>query len=200
MDFLRSLTFMDPYIKRDRLAIKSLLNFLLVAGFLAMLITNLVLGYTSYQALTHQSRTLIPPTISKAFTVSDGAVDEPYLEQMADYLLYLKLNVTPANVSRQFGQLLEYVDAQSWNSVQPKLLREATVIKKDNISSQFSVDSIRISLDTLQVQLYGKLQKYVGRRALEPEMKWYQVSFSYEQGSIGLLSIEEVEVKNDESP
>ncbi|EGR0800023.1 type IV conjugative transfer system protein TraE, partial [Vibrio vulnificus] len=132
--------------------------------------------------------------------VSDGAVDEPYLEQMADYLLYLKLNVTPANVSRQFGQLLEYVDAQSWNSVQPKLLREATVIKKDNISSQFSVDSIRISLDTLQVQLYGKLQKYVGRRALEPEMKWYQVSFSYEQGSIGLLSIEEVEVKNDESP
>ncbi|PWY27885.1 type IV conjugative transfer system protein TraE, partial [Vibrio vulnificus] len=39
---------MDPYIKRDRLAIKSLLNFLLVAGFLAMLITNLVLGYTSY--------------------------------------------------------------------------------------------------------------------------------------------------------
>ncbi|EJB0234549.1 type IV conjugative transfer system protein TraE, partial [Vibrio vulnificus] len=85
-------------------------------------------------------------------------------------------------------------------NVQPKLLREATVIKKDNISSQFSVDSIRISLDTLQVQLYGKLQKYVGRRALEPEMKWYQVSFSYEQGSIGLLSIEEVEVKNDESP
>ncbi|ATD39099.1 type IV conjugative transfer system protein TraE [Aeromonas salmonicida] len=190
---------MDPYVKRDRLAIKSLLNFLLVAGFLAMLITNLVLGYTSYQALTHQSRTLIPPTISKAFTVSDGAVDEPYLEQMADYFLYLKLNVTPANVARQFGQLLEYVDEQSWHSVQPKLLREATVIKKDNISSQFSVEGIRISLDTLQVQLYGKLQKYVGQRALEPEMKWYQVSFSYEHGVIGLLSIEEVEVNTDES-
>ncbi|ENM5739384.1 type IV conjugative transfer system protein TraE [Vibrio mimicus] len=190
---------MDPFIKRDRLAIKSLLNLLLSAGFLAMLITNLVLGYSIYQTQTHQSRTLIPPTISKAFTVSDGAVDEPYLEQMADYLLYLKLNVTPANVGRQYGQLVEYVDEQSWHSVQPKLLREATVIKKDNISSHFSVGTIRMSLDTLQVQLYGKLQKYVGQRALEPEMKWYQVNFRYDQGVIGLLSIEEVEVSTDES-
>ncbi|ENM5730751.1 type IV conjugative transfer system protein TraE [Vibrio mimicus] len=190
---------MDPFIKRDRLAIKSLLNLLLSAGFLAMLITNLVLGYSIYQTQTHQSRTLIPPTISKAFTVSDGAVDEPYLEQMADYLLYLKLNVTPANVGRQYGQLVEYVDEQSWHSVQPKLLHEATVIKKDNISSHFSVGSIRMSLDTLQVQLYGKLQKYVGQRALEPEMKWYQVNFRYDQGVIGLLSIEEVEVSTDES-
>ncbi|TKF86038.1 type IV conjugative transfer system protein TraE, partial [Vibrio sp. F13] len=85
------------------------------------------------------------------FMVSDGAVDEPYLEQMADYLLYLKLNITPASVGRQFGQLLEYLDETSWYNVQPKLLREATVIKKDNISSQFSVESVRISLDTLQV-------------------------------------------------
>ncbi len=190
---------MDPFIKRDRLAVKSLLNLLLCAGFLLMLITNLVLGYTSYQALTHQSRTLVPPTLSKAFTVSDGAVDEAYLEQMADYFLYLKLNVTPANVGRQFGQLLDYVDKQSWHHVQPQLFREATVIKKDNISSQFSVESIRISLDTLQVQLYGKVQKYVGQRALAPEMKGYQVHLSYHQGVIGLLSIEEVEVNTDES-
>ncbi|WP_312030916.1 TraE/TraK family type IV conjugative transfer system protein, partial [Vibrio crassostreae] len=94
---------MDPFVKRDKLAVKSLLNLFLSAGFLFMLITNLVLGYTSYQALTHQSRTLIPPTLSQAFTVSDGTVDEPYLEQMADYLLYLKLNITPASVGRQFG-------------------------------------------------------------------------------------------------
>ncbi|WP_213902907.1 type IV conjugative transfer system protein TraE, partial [Vibrio crassostreae] len=139
---------MDPFVKRDKLAVKSLLNLFLSAGFLFMLITNLVLGYTSYQALTHQSRTLIPPTLSQAFTVSDGTVDEPYLEQMADYLLYLKLNITPASVGRQFGQLLEYLDETSWHIVQPKLLREATVIKKDNISSQFSVESVRISLNT----------------------------------------------------
>ncbi|GEA23771.1 hypothetical protein VH1807_contig00039-0021 [Vibrio harveyi] len=190
---------MDPFIKRDKLAIKSLLNLLLTTGFLAMLITNLVLGYTSYQALTHQSRTLVPPSISKAFTISDGDVDEPYLEQMADYLLYLKLNVTPGSVGRQFGQLLDYVDEQHWHIIQPKLLREANIIKKDNISSQFSVEEIRISLETLQVQLYGKLQKYVGQRPLEPEMKWYQVSFSYDHGVIGLLSIEQVEVKKDDA-
>nr|AKN38909.1 IncF plasmid conjugative transfer pilus assemblyprotein TraE [Vibrio splendidus] len=190
---------MDPFVKRDKLAVKSLLNLFLSAGFLVMLITNLVLGYTSYQALTHQSRTLIPPTLSQAFTISDGAVDEPYLQQMAHYLLHLKLNITPASVGRQFGLLLDYVDETSWHSVQPKLLREATVIKKNNISSQFAVEDVRISLDTLQVQLYGTLQKHVGQRALEPEMKWYQVNFSYEQGSIGLLSIETVEVNTDES-
>ncbi|MDN3686153.1 type IV conjugative transfer system protein TraE [Vibrio sinaloensis] len=165
-----------------------------------MLITNIVLGYTVNQALTHQSRTLVPPSISKAFTVSDGSIDEPYLEQMADYLIYLKLNVTPGNVGRQFGQLLEYVDEQSWSLIQPKLLREANLIKKkDNISSHFSVESVRISLDTLQVQLYGKTaKKFVGQRPLEPEMKWYQVSFSYQQGEIGLKSIDEIEVTTDE--
>ena len=190
---------MDPFLKRDKLAVKSLLNLFLSAGFLVMLITNIVLGLTAKQALTHQSRTLVPPTISKAFTVSDREVDEPYLEQMADYLIYLKLNVTPGNVARQFGQLLEYVEEQSWHNIQPKLIREANVIKKGNVSSQFSVETVRISLETLQVQLHGKLQKYVGQRPLDPEMKWYQVSFSYDHGVIALKSIEEVEVLTDDS-
>lgn len=191
---------MDSFIKQDKLAIKSLLNLFLSLGFLAMLLTNLVLGFSVYQALTHKSRTLVPPVISKAFSLSDSQVDAPYLEQMADYFLYLKLNVTPGNVGRQYGQLLEYVDEGSWASFQPNLLREAGAIKKGNISSQFAANTFTVNLDALKVRVEGDLTKHVGKRALPSEHKWYQVNLTYHHGVLALQSIQTLEATDHATP
>jgi conjugal transfer pilus assembly protein TraE len=187
---------LDSFIADERLKTKSLLSALLLAGFLAMLITNIVLGMSIYQAINNKSRTLVPPFISKAFTVSDGDVDEPYLEMMGEFMVHKKLNITPANVHRQYGMLLDYVSEQQWPNVQPRLLREAEQIKSENISSRFDVVQVEVALEDLKVRFTGDLQKHVGSRPLDPEKNVvYEVSFSYEQAEISLLSINRVEQK-----
>lgn len=189
---------MDSVIKKEKLAIKSLLNGLLSLMVFAMLLTNIILGGALYSAVSGKSRTLVPPSISQAFTVSDGQIDDAYLLMMADYFLFLKLNVTPANVDRQYGALLDYVNEDDWSAIQPKLSREALTIIENNISSHFNPsDTARVSLDTLQVQIQGSLQKYVGSRPLEPDDKWYEVTMRYDYGLISLHSITEIEVKQE---
>jgi conjugal transfer pilus assembly protein TraE len=68
---------LDSFIADERLKTKSLLNALLLAGFLAMLVTNIMLGVSVHKAFNSKSRTFVPPLISKAFSVSDGQVDAP---------------------------------------------------------------------------------------------------------------------------
>jgi conjugal transfer pilus assembly protein TraE len=185
---------LDSFLADERLKTKSLLNALLLAGFLTMLLTNIVLGVSIHQAINSKSRTLVPPLISKAFTVSDGQVDEPYLEMMGEFLLHKKLNITPANVHRQYGLLLDYVSEQHWPSIQPRLLREAEQVKSENIASRFDVEHVEVALEDLKVRFTGALQKHVGRRPLAPEKDVvYEVSLGYEQGEISLLSINRVD-------
>ncbi|MDC5808011.1 type IV conjugative transfer system protein TraE [Vibrio europaeus] len=185
---------MDSFIADERLKTKSLLNALLLAGFLAMLVTNIMLGVSVHKAFNSKSRTFVPPLISKAFSVSDGQVDAPYLEMIGEFLVYKKLNVTPASVHRQYGLLLDYVSEQHWPSIQPRLLREAEQVKSEHISSRFDIEHVEVAVEDLKVRFTGVLQKHVGRRPLAREKDVvYQVSLDYAQGEISLLSINRVD-------
>ncbi|GLO64196.1 protein TraE [Vibrio sp. MACH09] len=183
---------MDSFLTVERLQLKSLLNALLLIGFIAMLLTNIALGWGMYHAVNSKSRTVVPPQISKAFTISDTNIDESYLQQMSEYFMHLRLDVTPASVHRKYSILLDYVTAEDWPTVQPKLLREAEHVKSQNISSRFDVDKVEIALEDLEVRLTGVLQKHVGSRPLAPETATYLVSLRYQHGEISVPSIQRI--------
>ena len=168
------------------LKISGAVNALLVLGFVAMLVVNTVLGMALYGVTQTNSRTLLPPTVSKSFTVSDSQVDEPYLHMMADYFLYLRTNITPGNVDRRFSQLLNYASESAWPVVQPMLVNESEIIKKNNISSHFEVRNIQVSLAQMLVRVTGVLHKTVSARALTPQPRVYQLKMSYTQGYLEL--------------
>lgn len=128
--------------KLDLLRITKSLNALLLIAFIAAMLVNIMLAAIVWQSYFNKSRTLVPPVISQAFTVSDGQVDEPYLQQMAEYFAFLKLNVTPASVEHQYKQLGNYICADSWHLMQPLLLNDADMLKRKNISSHFSIKRV----------------------------------------------------------
>lgn len=169
--------------------IASALNVLLLAFCAVMVITNLALGYTVFKLANTKSRTYVPPVVSQAFTVSDGEVDETYMRMMGQYLSYLKLNVTPANVDRNYGLLLDYVSSNAWNKVQPKLVREATFIKENNVSSAFNIEGVEVDQSNLRIRLRGTLNKWVGSRPLEQESMSYVIQFTYQQSVLEVLSM-----------
>ncbi len=175
------------------LAISKGLNAFLLFFALGLLALNIITGGLLWQVVYNKSRTVVPPTISKAFTVSDGAVDAAYLQQMAEYFLYLKLNVTPKTVERKYGLLLDYVSSESWPTIQPTLMADALNVIDDNVSSTFDIEKVRVSEETLQVKLTGTLQKHVGNRALPPEPAGYIVDMDYPHGELTLLTIRKIQ-------
>lgn len=175
--------------KLDLLSITKSLNALLLIGFTIAMISNSVLAVVVFKAYVNKSRTITPPTISQAFTISDTGVDAAYLQQMAEYFAFLKLNVTPGSVDHQYNQLESYVNETTWHQVQPLLIEEKATIKHQNISSHFTVTKAQVALDDRMVKLIGNLNKYVGKRALEPEIASYIVSMDYHNGELSLLAI-----------
>ena len=114
---------------------------------------------------------------------------------MGEFLVH-KNPTLPPRMSRQYGMLLDYVSEQHWPDIQPRLLREAEQVKSENITSRFDIEQVEVALEDLKVRFTGELQKHVGSRPLEPEKKAiYEVSFSYEQSELSLLSINRVEAE-----
>ncbi len=144
-------------------------------------------------ALINQShtdkRTLVPPHIDRAFTISDGSVDEAYLALMAEWWMHLKFNVTPSNVQRQFNLLITYVPTQYWSNLQDKLMREAQFIKDNDVTSFFEVDKVSPNLDQMKIRVEGTLTKTVAGRKLDPEKITYIIQTGYPNGLIELHSI-----------
>ncbi|TFH89370.1 type IV conjugative transfer system protein TraE [Vibrio ouci] len=173
------------------LALSKLLNFLLVFGFITSMLVNVTLGLSLAKTSSEKSRTLVPPTISQAFTVSDTAIDAPYLHLMGEYFLKLKLNVTPANVVRQYGLLLDYVPAQNWPTIQPVLIKDSEHIKQYNTTSRFDAlpGKTEISIENMQFKQTGHLIKTVGDRTLPSERVTYLVQMDYSNGVIELIGI-----------
>ena len=179
--------------KIDFIRIAKSLNTLLLIGFTVAMISNTVLASIVWMAYFNKSRTVVPPTISAAFTVSDTVIDEPYLQQMAEYFAFLKLNVTPASVDHQYKQLASYIDEADWHQMQPLLVEDAAMIKKQNISSHFTINETQIALDDRLVKITGTLNKYVGNRALEPETISYIIAMNYDHGQLSLKAIKKVQ-------
>lgn len=178
--------------KLDLLSITKSLNSLLLIGFCIAMLSNAILATVVLKAYTNKSRTITPPTISQAFTISDTGVDSAYLQQMATYFALLKLNVTPGSVDYQYSQLESYVNEQRWHQVQPQLLEEKTTIKRQNISSHFTITKAQVALGDNMVKLTGNLNKYVGKRALPTETASYIVSMDYDNGQLSLLAIQKL--------
>ena len=168
------------------LDLAKLLNSVLLIMVIVLMLTNIATSVGLVWSVMHKSRTVVPPTIRQEFSVSDHAVDSFYLQQMAEYFIFLKLNVSPSTVERNYGQLLEYVSSANYHRFQPKLLEEAMVIKKQKISSSFFIKGIEVSVSGLQVRIDGELKKYVGARALKPENAVYIIQMSYPGGTLEL--------------
>jgi conjugal transfer pilus assembly protein TraE len=155
------------------------MNALLFITAIALLIANILLTAGIFYAVKQHTVTIVPPKINQEFTLSNHSVDESYLKQMAEYFLYLKLNISPETVGRNYSQLLQYVDTSRYHEVQPKLIAEANRVKQQKISSTLLISKVEVSSATQQVKITGTLKKWVGSRALAEETITYLVTMQY---------------------
>jgi conjugal transfer pilus assembly protein TraE len=179
--------------KEATLEIGKALNRLLLLAVAALLVTNIATAIAVVSVVRSDTTVLVPPVIGEPLSFSKVSAGSRYLQQMAEYFAFLKLNVSPETVVRQYGQLLDYVDARDFHRIQPLLADEARAIQRDKISSTFFIQEAVVAGKRDVVQLRGVLTKYVGARALAPESVTYQVAMAYQHGLLTVRRMERID-------
>ena len=167
------------------------LNALLVIGFVLLGITCSVLSVCLYQTMHHKSTRFLPPVIKEPFSLSQVTPDKPYLNLMGLFLLSLKYNLTPDSTKASHEMLLGYIHPENYAELLGRFTKEEKAIRDQKISSVFYPDNktTEISIVGMQMKISGTLKKWVGTRALKPEIVTVILHFDYQQGLLWLKSI-----------
>ena len=137
--------------------------------------------------------TLIPAGATQNMTIGSNAVDNSYLTQWAEFIVSLKMNVTPSTVAETQEKLLAYVSPSVYGAYKEQLLNEQQAIKKSEITSVFFPKQTLVDDKVAyQVKTTGELQVYYGRERAKSDQVTYQLNFNFNNGRLLLKSIKEV--------
>lgn len=188
---------MDFQIQESRLSQVSARLNLMVVLVLGLMLSNIILAYMALHGLKHQKREIVPFGSSKGYVLSEASVDVHYLNLMAENFVYTRLNVTPDNVGKNHGQLLNYVDSLIYAPFKKKLAKEESVIKSKKISSVFEITDVNSNSTELFTVLKGNLKRYVGYRALNAEERIYRIQYRYQQGQLTITGFAQKKGENN---
>lgn len=172
---------------------RTLLGVLAVCGLVMVLLA----GALTYTSVYRTQTVLMPPSLTKPVTIGRDYIDTSYLSQLAQYLVWLRFNVTPENVRAQNTQLLRYALPDKQRQLAAMLNKEATVIIKDGVTGSFFIEGMQVNTDRGLVRVTGTQQTYVKMRALPPKHKTLLLHFAAPEGLILLASMTRADEKKE---
>ena len=168
----------------------------LIIALLCSVIASAVMAIALVWTVVHKTVIVVPAIVTQQFSVSATDVDSSYLNQFAEWFVYLRFNTDPGNVAFNHNSLEEYISPEARGAISSVLNQEESEIMAEKISSTFSIDNVEDNTSDLQVKIYGKLNQTVGNLVLKPQEKVYVLSFNYSNGRLFIKSF--IEEKKDD--
>lgn len=156
----------------------------------------LVLLYLISGMSANQRVVIVPPEIEKSFWVSGKKVSNEYLEQMAYWFSGLALNITPHVANYQLGLFVKYAAPGEQGRLKTEIDDRINFIKKNSISTLFSVKEILIDEKNLRVALFGTLTTFVADKKTSDRSTVYVVAFKYLNGRLYVSDFKETSNDN----
>ena len=135
---------------------------------------------------------LVPPEINKTFWVTRDKASHEYLEQMAGFIAWLLLDVTPASIDWKKNTLLGYVAPEQYGSFKTRQELEAERLKRINASTVFATQQLHTNEDTQSVVIRGRLRTFVNGMETSADSKAYLVEFGYAGARLHLKTFKEI--------
>lgn len=152
-----------------------------------------LLGLAVILNLLGSERTVVvPPSIDKSFWVTRDRASAEYLEQMAGFIAWLVLDVTPASVDWKKDVLLGYLEPEQHGAMKTRQELESSRLKRINASTYFMPQQLAPNEDMQSVVIRGRLRTVVNGIETANELKAYEVGFSYRGGRVHLKTFKEV--------
>lgn len=190
---------MDLSAHRSALKFTSL-TFVILLFFLGLSLSANILAWLRIEELARgQKETYIPMFFNQPFSLSRNVADASYLQQVAESLMFLRLNVTPESVKSQHQALLRYFDTTTRPQMKAILDGEANQIITNNASSAFYMTGIDVYPNAGVVDFRGTLKTWIGKREALSEGKAYRLELGYRDGMTTIRSFKELVDEKDKS-
>ena len=161
------------------------------------IVTALVLALLVAWAGMGATRIVVtPPKIEKSFWITDNTASGEYIDQMAQWVSYLTLDVTPDNVQYKSDLLLKLAHPDYHGALQQKLRVNAEKIRRDNAATSFDIRTVRAAPDALAAVLTGQLKVLINGTPVKNEIRHYLARFDLDGGKAQLIQFKQV--KNDD--
>ena len=164
---------------------------------LAALVLIIMLESMAILNLQGDARTvLVPPQIKQGFWVSNNMVSREYLEEMAYWYAGLALNVTPAGIAYQNELFLKYALPSEFGRLSQEMASRSDFLRRNQTSSQFSVQDITVDEKYLRVALSGKLHTWVADKRAGERDATFMIGFNYLNGKLYVSDFRETTRQN----
>ncbi len=183
MDFVK----LDNDLKEMRRRNRSL--GLAVGGLITALLACLVIVLN----LIGMERTIVvPPAIDRTFWVTKDHASREYLEQMAAFMAWLILDVTPSSIDWKKDVLLSYVAPDQHGAMKSRQEVEAERLKRINASTFFLAQQLVANEANQSVVVRGRLRTQVNGQDTATDIKAYLAEFRYTGGRVHLATFKEI--------
>ena len=168
-------------------------NRLLKAGFVVLLVMQ-VLSWSQLRTLASQQReTLIPLTYAGPMQISVSSAGDEYLLGMTRHVLDLVGNYTAATARKQFSELLRLFPPETYGEAEGNFKRLADMIERySTVASRVTmVGDPKTDGSTIVVQaIKERLVNGVPTTHIETR---FQITYAIRNGRFWVLSIDEAE-------
>lgn len=136
---------------------------------------------------------IVPPSIDKTFWVTRDKASTEYLEQMAGFMTWLVLDVSPSTIDWKRNVLLNYVAPDRHAAMKTQMDLEADRLRSNNASTSFLIQQLTANDKDQSVLVIGRLRRQInGSDVGEPETRAYQTQFEYAGGRVHVRTFKEV--------
>lgn len=158
-----------------------------------LLAAALVLSFTLHFTTLGTERTvLVPPNISKTFWVTSNQASATYLEDMASFIAWLILDVSPATIDWKSDTLLNYVSPDQYGALKIRQAVEAERLRRVNGATYLLPQQLVVNENKQAVVLRGRLRTTINGQETSADQKAYQIGFEYVGGRVQLSKFEEI--------
>ena len=128
---------------------------------------------------------IVPPNIDRTFWVTKEKASREYLEEMASYVAWLVLDVTPTTVDWKKNALLNWVAPDQHAAMKTKMDIEAERLRSNNAATFFLVQQLAADESKQSVVVTGRLRRQInGADVTDPETRSYLAQFQYVGGRV----------------
>jgi len=137
---------------------------------------------------------IVPPNIDRTFWVAKDKASREYLEQMASYVSWLMLDVTPTTIDWKRNALLNWVGPDQHAAMKTKMDLEADRLRTSNATTSFLIQQITADEKDQSVLITGRLRRQInGADVGEPEIRSYLAQFRYTGGRVHVQTFKEIQ-------
>jgi conjugal transfer pilus assembly protein TraE len=137
---------------------------------------------------------IVPPSIDRTFWVARDKASREYLEEMAGFVAWLVLDVSPSTVDWKRNVLLNWVSPDQYAAMKTKMDLEADRLRSNNASTSFLIQQFATNEKEQSVLITGRLRRQInGADIGEPETRAYLARFKYAGGRVHIETFKEIQ-------